>query len=57
MLIKKKKVYCFWCNRGYDMLDIYLNMDYEGSISCPKGHLVGNQDDEEWKQLTGEEDD
>lgn len=53
MLINKKgETHCFWCNKDYKMVDIYLDMEYEGSLSCPKDHLVGNQSDKEWKELT-----
>ena len=56
MLINHNKIHCFWCNKDYKIKDIYLDMEYEGSISCEKGHLVGNEQDKEWKELTGEND-
>jgi len=58
MLINKKgEIHCFWCNKDFWMTNIYLNLEYEGSLSCPENHLVGNQSDPEWKKLIGEEDD
>ena len=59
MLINKKNrtIHCFWCNKDYKMSDIYLDVMYLGSVSCPKDHLCGNQDDKEWKKLIGGEDD
>jgi len=30
---------------------IYLDVVYEGSISCEFGHIIGNQNDPEWKLL------
>ncbi len=56
MLIVKNRVHCFECNKNY-FSEIMLDTLYEGSISCPEGHLIGNQNDEEWKELIGVKDD
>lgn len=51
---KNKTAHCFYCNKDYslDPFEIFLNVLYEGSISCLKDHLIGNQDDKEWLWFT-----
>jgi hypothetical protein len=49
----KRTAYCFWCNKEIELKDIYLHVLYEGSITCDKNHLIGNESDEEWTILVG----
>lgn len=45
----KKIIHCFQCSKDYDIYkDIWLNILYEGSLTCPEDHLCGNQEDKEW---------
>lgn len=54
MLLKNNNIYCFNCNKWYDAYtQIFLHVLYEGSISCPNDHLVGNDFDKEWTDLMG----
>jgi hypothetical protein len=44
-------IYCFYCKKYYDpYTEVWLNLLYEGSISCEKEHLVGNESDFEWQE-------
>jgi len=48
-------IYCFYCNKYYDpYTEIFLNIFYENSITCPKDHLVGHTFDPQWKAFIGE---
>jgi len=50
MLFNEQGIYCFYCNKYYsiDPFEVFLNVLYDGSISCPKDHLIGNQNDKNW---------
>lgn len=49
-------IYCFECkNYKNPHTEVYLDVLYEGSITCGENHLVGNQSDPQWKQFFGEE--
>jgi hypothetical protein len=56
MLLNKinKTIFCFWCNKWYSVYEIFLDVLYEGSITCEKDHLLGNQNDQEWQEFFGE---
>jgi len=44
-------IYCFKCKRYYDFYtEVYLSVLYEGSITCPENHLVGNEQDPQWQE-------
>jgi hypothetical protein len=43
-------IYCFYCNRYIDPYQVLLDVLYEGSISCDKDHLIGNQSDPQWQE-------
>jgi len=44
-------IYCFYCNTYLDpYTGVYLNFLYEGSITCNKDHLVGNESDIQWQE-------
>jgi hypothetical protein len=48
-------IYCFTCNKYLNPhTEVYLNVLYEGSITCKEDHLVGNITDPQWKELFGE---
>jgi len=53
MLLNKenKTIYCFLCNMDYslDPFEVFINVLYEGSISCLQEHLIGNTSDLEWQ--------
>jgi hypothetical protein len=51
--VKTRTIHCFWCKKDIEMCHIYLHVLYEGSVTCEKNHLVGNDSDEEWLFLTG----
>jgi hypothetical protein len=45
-------IYCFYCKRYCDpCIEVFLNVLYEGSISCDKDHLVGNESDPQWQNF------
>jgi len=50
-----------WCEKCKSYKDpyteVYLNVLYEGSITCSQDHLCGNTSDPQWKEFIGEEDD
>ena len=49
-------VYCFHCNQYINAhTEVYLDVLYEGSISCKHNHLVGNQSDQQWIEFWGED--
>ena len=50
-------IYCFTCKKYYDPhTEVYLNVLYENSITCPENHLVGNTTDQQWQEFCyGEE--
>jgi hypothetical protein len=49
-------IYCFYCKSYKDpYTEVYLNVLYEGSITCEKDHLCGNIADPQWQKFTGEE--
>ena len=53
-------IYCFECKSYKDpYTEVYLNILYEGSITCPENHLVGNTTDQQWQEFCygGKEDD
>ena len=50
-------IYCFKCKGYLDPYLIFLNVLYEGSITCDKDHLIGNTDDLQWRVFIGEKDD
>lgn len=45
---EKEKIYCFICQKWYDIYKIFLHVFYEGSITCDKDHIIGNECDSEW---------
>lgn len=47
-----KTIHCFYCHKDLRMEEIFLDVLYEGSITCEKNHLIGNQSDKEWLWLT-----
>ena len=48
-------VHCFWCNKWYDLYtEVFLNLEYEGSISCPCNHIIGSEWNCEWKDFIGQ---
>ncbi len=49
---KKKLIKCYKCDKYYDLSGIYVNVLYEGSITCWKDHLLGYTWDVEWLILT-----
>jgi hypothetical protein len=48
---ENKTIHCFQCNQDLDFSQIYLDIFYQGSISCEKEHIIGNQSDLEWLYL------
>ena len=49
-------IYCFYCKKYYNPhTEVYLNTLYEGSISCPENHLIGNESDLQWQEFAGDE--
>jgi hypothetical protein len=51
MLFNKEteKIFCFWCNKWYDIHSVFLYVTDEYSITCEKNHLIGNEWDYEWQ--------
>ncbi len=47
-------IYCFECKKYIDPYEVLLNVLYEGSITCDKDHLVGNDSDPQWVEFIGE---
>jgi len=48
-------IYCFLCKKYKDPhTEVYLNVLYEGSITCEKDHLVGNTSDPQWQEFAGD---
>jgi hypothetical protein len=47
-------IYCYYCKRDIKFSEIELNVLYDDSISCKNEHLVGNQEDKEYKFLTAQ---
>jgi hypothetical protein len=51
-------IYCFYCKKYYNPChEVYINLHYEGSITCPENHLVGNESDPQWIEFFGEDND
>lgn len=48
---KTNEIKCFWCNCLYGLNKIFLHVLYDGSVTCPKNHILGNEWDEEWINL------
>jgi hypothetical protein len=49
-----KQIRCFTCNAWANAYtEIFLHVLYEGSITCPKDHLLGNESDKEWQEWFG----
>ena len=46
------KIRCYSCNKEYTIHEILEHFYYEGSVTCPQDHLVGNIWDYEYKLLT-----
>lgn len=50
--LQKKTIKCFMCNEWYSAhTHIFLHVKYEGSLTCPKNHVVGHESDKEWEEL------
>lgn len=44
-------IWCYNCNKYLNpYTEVYLNILYEGSITCEKNHLVGNESDPQWQE-------
>jgi hypothetical protein len=44
-------IWCSICKRYYDPhTEVFLNVLYEGSITCDKDHLCGNTSDPQWQE-------
>ena len=48
MLIKNNKIKCFECNQWLSIDEIFINVLYEGSITCSHNHVIGHTWDKEW---------
>jgi hypothetical protein len=48
---KTKKIKCDLCNSMYGLDEIFLHVICEGSVSCPKNHVVGFEHDPEFKEI------
>lgn len=56
MLLNKEGIFCFECNKYYDpYTGVYLHVQHIESITCLKGHLVGNTYDLAWQKLFNQE--
>jgi hypothetical protein len=53
---KKSEIFCFYCNKWYNIHLIFLDTIYCGSVTCDYEHLIGNQSDKQWKEYWGEKD-
>jgi len=52
MLFNLLGIYCFYCNRYCNpYTEIFLNILFEGSVTCKKDHLLGRTCDKCWKDL------
>lgn len=45
-------IHCFWCNKDYWMCEVFINVLFEGSVTCLNDHLLGYEKDKEWKIIT-----
>jgi len=50
--LENRVIRCFACGEDKPLDKIELNVLYEGSLSCEKEHLIGNQRDIEWIYLS-----
>jgi len=48
---KNKEIFCFECNKWYDIYKVYLYVTGETSITCVKNHFIGNEYDKEWQDF------
>jgi hypothetical protein len=49
-------IYCFYCKKYLSpYTEVFLNVLYQGSITCNKDHLVGNDTDPQWKEFVDDE--
>lgn len=48
---KNNKIKCFWCDCLYNLDKLFLHVLYDGSVTCPKNHIVGNEWDFEFEEL------
>ena len=56
MLLKDNLILCFECDDWLNAhTQVFLDVLYEGSLSCEHNHLIGNQTDREWIALFGTE--
>jgi hypothetical protein len=48
-----------WCDKCKNYknphIEIYLDVLYEGSITCDKDHLIGNDSDLQWQEYWKEQ--
>jgi len=56
MLLNKKGIYCFECKKYYDpYIGVYLNVWFDGSVTCLHNHLLGSEIDFEWRKIFNQE--
>jgi len=48
-------IYCFECKKYINPYEVLLNVLYEGSITCDKDHLLGNDTDPQWIEFFKQE--
>jgi hypothetical protein len=48
-------IWCEKCKSYIDPYEVLLNVLYEGSITCDKDHLIGNQSDPQWVEFFKQE--
>lgn len=53
---ERKEIFCFWCDKWYSIYKVLLYVTDEYSISCEKGHLIGNEWDKEWQEFFRQDD-
>ena len=47
-------IWCEECKKYIDPCEVWINVLYEGSITCDKDHLVGNEWDIQWIEFLKE---